>query len=113
MLDGNTKAVSIIVLGSHADLDEFTVGDEDGEPQYLSEIAYNHCKMLNIPHMLVSSLDGTNMDLLLKWLGQTTLRRLHDSMAAQQKLANAASASSVKIQLETDEGYMQLNDSCC
>lgn len=108
------------MLGSHADLEEVRVADDNGKSVWLSEVAYTHCKLFNIPHMLVSSLDGTNMDMLLQWLGQTALGRRPDQLGASKEMGSSGSDSAAWIQLETDEGYMEhqdgvpyLDDSCC
>lgn len=111
--DENQKNPAIILVGSKADQDE---GLHMGLP--LTEIAAEFCKQNEISHLLISSKENSNIDVLLGWIrGQIAKIVASEDVSLQ----DMASLGSSRVQLDLDEDYLMrgssrhivLDDSCC
>lgn len=101
------------MVGSKADQDE---GLHIGLP--LTELASAFCQQNDLPHLLVSSKENTNIEILLRWISSEIV---NIEAAEMIELQNKASVDGSRFQLDMDEDYMKrgsdrhvvLDDSCC
>jgi len=109
---------SIILVGAKADLPEFIINDI----KFFSEEAYGYALTFDIPHMLVSSRESLNMDILRTWIDDAVAKVYREHLEEQRNNNTIFRSEPLDLELMSmDASYrpdrgrtvLDLDDSCC